>query len=254
MRLRLILSIIAALMLSGCSRQTAALEVNDTELPALTASAASVVPATPPVSPDTYTPVPPSDDTSPQNVSYLRYSLAEGEGWRMEVAGQGMFSADNNLYKTNDDGATWQIIADTASGILPSEAVSGMLFTSVSDGWITVDSPRGGYSGLFRTDNGGAGWSLVQLEGTPDSLYSVELPVFFSGTTYGLLLAKEIAGEEAVFWVTCDEGDSWTAVADKPSGVWKEMNWTFTREEGKTLWEIRIGGKSWTYDGVQWSG
>lgn len=253
MRLRLVLSIMTALILSGCSRQTVALNNTDAELPALTASVTSDVPASPPVSPDTYTPVPPSVDSNPQNVSYLRYSLAEGEGWRMEVAGQGMFRADNTLYKTNDDGATWQRIADTASGGLPSEAVSGMLFTSVSDGWITVHSPRGGYSGLLRTDNGGAGWSLVQLEGTPASLYSVELPVFFSGTTYGLLLAKEIAGEEAVFWVTSDDGESWTAVADKPSGVWKEMNWTFTREEGKTLREIRIGGKSWSYDGVQWS-
>ncbi|WP_151733486.1 WD40/YVTN/BNR-like repeat-containing protein [Paenibacillus tengchongensis] len=250
LRLLLSLFIIAVADLSsGCSRQEAAGGIRETEPAVLTASPAPAVPAVPSPSPGAQSLAAVPAESSPQSASYLHYSLNSNEGWRMEVAGLGMFSADNALFKTDDGGVTWRRLADSASGSLPSEAVSEMLFTSSSRGWMTVNTPRGGYSGLFRSDNGGESWSLVKLEDTPESLYSVEMPVFFPETHYGILQPKDIAEEDTIFWLTDDDGDNWEAISSKPSGTWKELKWTVHSERGNSSWEIEIGGTKQVYDG-----
>lgn len=189
-----------------------------------------------------------------QNTSYIQSFLDKSNGWKMKVLGQGMFKAETTLYKTKDGGLTWERISDSLSGDLPSESISGILFTSSDKGWITVNSPREGEIGLHRTDNGGKNWKKLNLTGEANSTYTVELPVFFSTTHYGLLRVKNnnTSDETTLFYVTEDHGDSWKAITDQKTGTLNKMHWEVTKQQNYTVWEVKIGNKSWTYNGKQW--
>lgn len=196
-----------------------------------------------------------NDQTDTQNISYLQYSLNGSNGWKLRVSGQGMFKADNTLYKTTDGGTSWREISSSAAGNLPGETISDLLFTSKEQGWITVNSPRNGYIGLFRTEDGGQTWAHAQLAGASDSTYTVRVPVFFSSTSYGLLRIQdnESLKDTSLFFVTKDSGETWEAISNKQTGHWNSLKWAITEDQDKSAWEVRINDKTWSYDGSRWT-
>ncbi|MFP4979154.1 hypothetical protein ACE6ED_27385 [Paenibacillus sp. CN-4] len=190
-----------------------------------------------------------------QNVSYIQSFVDNSNGWRVQIRGQGMFKAENTLNKTTDGGLTWQKVSDSRSGNLPNEPITGMIFTSLDRGWITVTSPREGKIGLYRTDNGGKRWTDMKLRGKDNLAYTVELPVFFSTTSYGLIRVKDnkTAEDSTLFFITKDNGDSWKSITSDDMGLWNEMEWKISRGQSRTTWEIKIDNKSWKYNGTQWT-
>lgn len=229
--------LLSAVLVSGCSSQNLSGTDAKTEETAATSQPTA------------------NDQIDPQNASYLKYSLDEAEGWKLKMTGQGMFKADNVMYKTNDGGKSWSEISNSSTGKLPGETISDLLFTSDERGWLTVNSPRGGYIGLFQTEDGGKTWSHTNVEGAADSTYTVRVPVFFSSTTYGILRVQnnESMKDTSLFFVTKDSGGTWEAISNKPAGQWNSLKWTITEDKDKTLWRVQVNDKTWNYNGSQWT-
>ncbi|WP_310551825.1 WD40/YVTN/BNR-like repeat-containing protein [Paenibacillus glufosinatiresistens] len=200
-------------------------------------------------------------------VRSLRWSLPDGTGWRLDSAGHGMFSADNKLYRTKDGGASWRLTADSAEGSLPGGPASGLMFVSPDTGWMTVDTPREGVSGLYGTQDGGIHWEQASLDLPAGTGYTEELPVFFGSTSYGLLrLKNDGTGQEAkLFYLTADGGAHWEAETER-EGSLRELHWRVTDQasdsgapasdaEGQEgqIWTVQIGGQSWSGSGSGWT-
>jgi photosystem II stability/assembly factor-like uncharacterized protein len=229
--------LLAAALLSGCNSSNLSAGDSKTGEAAVTSQPAG------------------NDLIDTQNTSYLQYSLNEAKGWKLKIMGQGMSKADNILYKTNDGGKSWREISNSSTGKLPGETLSDLLFTSNERGWLTVNSPRNGFIGLFQTEDGGKTWSHTNVEGSSDAIYTVHVPVFFSSTTYGVLRVQdnESMKESSLFFVTKDSGGTWEAISNEQTGQWNSLKWTITEDQDKSIWEVQINDKTWSYNGRQWT-
>jgi photosystem II stability/assembly factor-like uncharacterized protein len=161
------------------------------------------------------------------------------DGWKLKYLDCAMYSQSAILYKTNDSGNTWSEINHTES--VPLESKTGMTFINSDIGWITTQTPKQGYIGLFRTLDGGLTWNYQDVDIPNDykeCTFITYPPVFFSEND-GVLFTYQ-SDLEPLVYITHDNGDSWVATAEKsPNG---NLSWIFDADNG---FQITFNNKIW---------
>lgn len=204
---------------------------------------------------------------STENIQTYQYNLDELHGWKVTSAGSGMFRADNAIYQTADSGKTWDKLSDSENGTLPSGPVGAFTFSSADNGWLTINTPQPGTQRLYTTGDGGAHWTQEKLE-VPDqyasSMFDPAPPVFFSSTSYGIMIPDHTEIQNAqggntsffLFFVTQDYGRHWNAITAPTAGTWNSLSWDAAEIQDKEYysWEFRIGHALWTSpEGKAWT-
>jgi photosystem II stability/assembly factor-like uncharacterized protein len=128
--------------------------------------------------------------------------------WQICVGGAAAGSSEKLLFRSDDAGATWTLLATTSLGNPTPEAGVGMIpngnaaealfFVDEQDGWLGLSSPG---NNLFRTDDGGVTWTEVTAldPGLP------VLAISFADPLNGSLTTPD--GD----WSTMDGGETWVA-------------------------------------------
>jgi photosystem II stability/assembly factor-like uncharacterized protein len=124
------------------------------------------------------------------------------------------------LFKTSDDGHSWQLIASTLTsdagrsdqlGSLTRDYISGISFSGARDGWMTTYNF---ISGLDRTTDGGHTWEHVPLvRFIDDLLHSDTSDPNLISTHEGYLLHRPSGQPRALVLHTSDGGTSWQQIA-----------------------------------------
>lgn len=198
--------------------------------------------------------------SSNENKRTFQFTLGEIYKWKLTSSGQGMFKADNILYKSEDGGEDWKELSVSKEGTLPNSTITGIKFSSEETGWITVATPEEGNVGLFRTNDGGKNWSQVNLEIPAkyiSNVFNSNLPIFFGSTDYGflsLVSSENQVNSDLIFFITDDKGQNWKTVVDKEKGTWNKLTWEALKNNKNYSWEINIDDEIWTSsDGEIWS-
>jgi photosystem II stability/assembly factor-like uncharacterized protein len=98
----------------------------------------------------------------------------------------------NKLYKTNDGGASWQVISKiNYSGMIPDIA-----FINDSTGYFT-----GGYNSMMHTHNGGIIWDTLNITNT---IWSGTSSIYFPDEKNGF-----VAVNSSKLYKTSDYGNTW---------------------------------------------
>jgi photosystem II stability/assembly factor-like uncharacterized protein len=148
--------------------------------------------------------------------------LDANNGWMLADLGVGAGSNAVAVFQTNDGGATWtQTYTNDpnnpeASGSLPLGGLkSDLVPVSMQTAWVggVVYSPGTVY--LYRTDDGGATWTPVNLE-IPEGAEEFELGIdrdqmrFVSATDGFLIVRMSGDSTQTAVYVTEDGGETWT--------------------------------------------
>ena len=185
--------------------------------------------------------------------------ISSTEGWKAERNAEGMFKESITLYKTEDGGRNWDRLTSTEDekATIPLESKTGIIFTDSTDGWITTQTPRDGYIGLFRTKDGGVTWEQQELkipEEYSTSQFTTYPPAFFTAHD-GLLLSYAFDDvPKQLVYVTHDGGNTWTQTDGKDDSTFQ---WSYTEKEeiGQASgWTITYKNKTWsTSDAFIWN-
>jgi photosystem II stability/assembly factor-like uncharacterized protein len=175
--------------------------------------------------------------------------VAAGPGGRIYAAGYEVESGGNGIYRSDDAGASW----DLAGGQPVADLVIAFEAHPLVPDRLFLAAMRAGFAGmrtrLFRSDDGGTGWTLVQDLSFPAAFCSIALDpvdphlvyVAYSGEPYvsrsldgGLSFTNQITspfggGVMAVatdgslvaasgldVFVSRDRAESWTMVSRPP--------------------------------------
>jgi photosystem II stability/assembly factor-like uncharacterized protein len=132
------------------------------------------------------------------------YFTDSSSGW---VAMYGQPQSDGTVlsaYRTTDGGASWQSATVGSSNLFAPTNPTWLSFANQSDGWLeaqTVSSSNFSNANLYRTTDGGATWTALQIPiAGPITFVSAEDGFVSGGATGGALYA------------THDAGASWHAV------------------------------------------
>ncbi|WP_126578339.1 WD40/YVTN/BNR-like repeat-containing protein [Tengunoibacter tsumagoiensis] len=138
-------------------------------------------------------------------------------GWIEAYHFQGMHHTSGELFRTNDGGVSWSLIANTdaqpQTGL--TNGGNGLSFKDTQNGWITGEIPSS-RAFLETTGNGGDAWHAQSLP-IPDGLTSESVgdtittpPVFFGND--GLLPVSLFSNEtDFDMYITHDGGRTWAA-------------------------------------------
>jgi photosystem II stability/assembly factor-like uncharacterized protein len=153
----------------------------------------------------------------------------KGTGWALMHLGVGLSHDYVAVYGTTDGGVTWEKLIDPdADGGLPmSCGKTGMAFANGSTGWVLGDCggvvPGAPY--LYRTDDGGATWSLSELPAPADA------PTMFSPDNFdyacGINWLSVLSPTESALIMRCLE---FNASANK--------GWLYTTTDGGATWTV----------------
>jgi photosystem II stability/assembly factor-like uncharacterized protein len=148
----------------------------------------------------------------------------------------------DGVLMTNDGGTTWQ--PRIVGGKLGFKDVQ---FINDATGWIA-----GGFSGIYRSDDGGMAWSQ-SFRGESDGIYLSS--VWFSSITNGWAVGFQRNGElrdlrRAVVLHTVDGGKTWQKLQlgendpffDRVYFTDEESGWLFGRDN---IYQTRSGGQTW---------
>ncbi len=150
-------------------------------------------------------------------------------------ANTGFVCAGNNkLYKTTNSGENWTIIIPAS--IFPND------MAVVSEDTIFLVNSEGAFGGVFRTTNGGASWTQVNLApNNPDRIYMFNARIGFVSNTSSSQLRK-----------TTDGGLTWNIVSGTGTGSFKDLyfidsltGWKAGSSGGWIMGKTTDGGFNW---------
>jgi photosystem II stability/assembly factor-like uncharacterized protein len=142
----------------------------------------------------------------PLEPSDVSFELGDTQ-WQFCIGGAAAGSSEKYLYRSEDGGSTWALIAQTTLGNPPPVAGAGTLpnggaaqalfFVDQDNGWLGLGGPG---QNLFRSTDGGHNWTFVDVlePGVPVS------DITFTDAQNGTLTTPD--GN----WTTSDGGDTWT--------------------------------------------
>lgn len=135
-----------------------------------------------------------------------------GEGYGNSASANGAYFFGNGMFKSEDNGETWQSISSTTSSSSTAFLESWQVMWNVEIDH-TVDSLDIVYGathgGISRSTDGGDTW--IEILGTTSSPYTTNIKVGDNGRTYAFLNSDASAAERGV-WVSDDHGDTWTNI------------------------------------------
>ena len=193
--------------------------------------------------------------------------LDERVGWLLRSTNVSAGHEEVELYRTQDAGATWQLIASARQGASGEELGSisslgqktGVGFRDSANGWLAGYSAGEGVY-LYRTRDGGSTWAAQELAvpagytATGGSAQSYP-PIFFDEKR-GLLpvyLGSTTPGFHLFFYLTSDGGADWSAGTPLSSQnndfvwSWPDSTHGFAAERGSgVLYSSFDGGRSWS--------
>ncbi|WP_040949994.1 WD40/YVTN/BNR-like repeat-containing protein [Gorillibacterium massiliense] len=176
-----------------------------------------------------------SETEQPVHTREETFRLNDNLSWKAEYAFYGMFREDMILSRSEDGGASWNVVAKSGegNGNLPNGIKTGLLFLDENKGWITSYSPRSGVVGISETEDGGRTWAAIQLE-VPQKAVEAEITAFpplFVSSTDGILITTVSSDEHPfLFYVTHDGGKAWMPVCNRLSGESQGLRWEFTKD------------------------
>jgi photosystem II stability/assembly factor-like uncharacterized protein len=197
-------------------------------------------------------------------------------GWLLGHVGAGMNHDYVMGFATGDGGAHWTKVIDpfsaSTSGLYMSCTKTGLVFASVSTGWVTGDcfGVQPGAPYLQKTTDGGHAWSAQNLPApsTAPNLFSIDTMacgtynLLFTSASNGALVMKctdfsaDPSKVQAWLYVTSDGGGTWTGRAlPLPYGnlefISASVGWwlgsaTQDASGGTAMYQTSDGGANWT--------
>ncbi|MBI5824858.1 MAG: hypothetical protein HZB18_12580 [Chloroflexi bacterium] len=152
-------------------------------------------------------------------------------GWIMADLGVGAGSMAVSVFQTKDGGATWARTYTNdpnlagAGDSLPLGGIKVMLVPlDMKTAWVGGVVYSSGSTYLFRTDDGGGGWSQTTMV-LPAEAQSSELTIeqvkFVSPTQGFLAIRRTSATLETILYATNDGGETWNPAPAKLPGLGK---------------------------------
>ncbi|NIM96412.1 MAG: hypothetical protein GTO18_22155 [Anaerolineales bacterium] len=210
-----------------------------------------------------------SDTSHPSNFESTLWFSDSAHGWLLRTLDVGTGNASVTLFRTVDDGSSWDVVVDPYSSTdLQSCYKSGIVFSGDQDGWVTY-ACMGLYSIPFLdwTTDGGSNWRTEDLPPPPEDsdLFdgfpncNLHWPTMFSPISGALVLdctyfEDETKFHETYLYTTSDQGMNWR-VDDYPGGelLFVDVNNGFAL--GQDFYKTTDGGRSWTkVRTVNWDG
>ncbi len=127
--------------------------------------------------------------------------------WQLCIGGAGAGSSEKYLFRSEDGGATWDLISQTTPGdIMPDDdddsdlpignAAEVIYFVDEDNGWIGLSSPG---PNLHRSQDGGETWTAI--DDLPPAVPVTSIA--FTDAQNGTVTTSEST------WTTSDGGDTW---------------------------------------------
>ena len=177
-------------------------------------------------------------------------------GWIEIVTNGGPAAGSESveIFKTTNGGQNWTMVASTLSGNsgLPNGGLkSGISFKDTLNGWAT----GGDYSykpWLYVTHDGGHTWQKQGLPPNTPIFATTTPPVFFGNS--GILpvtLLNNGNGNNTMFYITTNDGQSWTAASGTPAPFQAQtiyivdMQHAWAIDNNGLLYATSNGGHTW---------
>lgn len=148
-------------------------------------------------------------------------------GYLLSSLGAGLGSHYLAIYATQDAGHTWSLRFTHEPGMsksLPeSGAKSGIVFRDLDNAWIGGNIPMEDFIYLFRSTDGGAGWSQVEILLPPNAsrtFLETYTPIYVDPNQAFLPVRVLASGEDfrLVFYKSVDGGKSWQYTSEVFNG------------------------------------
>jgi len=166
-------------------------------------------------------------------------------------------SYDQGIMKSTDGGVTWTNQATAVPGIY-NMTVSHIVIDPTNTQIITCTTGRGSYNGrnegtggIYRSINGGASWSPVEVSTTDYCALDISIPGTNNVRTYWAA-GRSVGGVGApVLYKSVNQGATWTAVT--PPDAFPEVAWSIatSKVSATTVYAIctgSIGNPATSYD------
>lgn len=180
-------------------------------------------------------------------------------GWELIGLSAGMSHEAVAVYRTRDGGATWAraIIDDpTVQGYSDSLPLvgdkNGISALDAQHAWVTGAQPSDDFIYVYATQDGGTSWAHQNFSipsGYSPAQTSANLPVFFGANQAVLPVLLYSNSNAAVFYVSQDGGQSWTATTPVAQGGFLAVGSAedfFVWDGGAALSASHDGGNSWS--------
>ena len=171
-------------------------------------------------------------------------TLGAGRAW--------VWEADSGIYVTADSGAHWKKVTPYGSG--DPANVLGVEFLNAERAWAAIAVPDGKRVGVkvWRTEDGGKGWTAVRLPSSfPTGYDRAYLDFLPAGSGFVLVQLYHRAGSpgKGNLFYTANWGATWSevdAAAPVDAGIWfTSAHDGFGTDAKGTLWNTGDGGKQW---------
>jgi hypothetical protein len=127
-----------------------------------------------------------TQDKRPSHTNTWYYGSGEAYGASASAASNGYYLGDG-VFKSTDNGQTWQPLASTAAGIASSFSTGWQLVWNIANDMSAPDSTEEVYAAIYgavyRTINGGTSWTAVRGGGS----YFTDVAVTTTGVVYATL-------------------------------------------------------------------
>jgi photosystem II stability/assembly factor-like uncharacterized protein len=194
--------------------------------------------------------------------------LPDGQGWLLVHVGAGMHHDYVVLYRTLDDGQTWEmLLSPFDDGGIQSCMKVGMAFLDTRTGWLAIDCQGVAPDPYaFRSQDGGRTWERLNLPapaGRPELFQdqvcgAVSLSVLPPGTVLLLLSCRDydVSTPAQTFYLyrSLDHGLNWQ-ILPYPGGQSVFFDSANGLALSRTLNRTQDGGQTWqTLRQVFWDG
>lgn len=129
----------------------------------------------------------------------------------MEVGAGGARASVAQLFRSDDDGITWWLVAETQTHVSTGSALPGfgwIAFTNTVDGFTSAQLLQGtGFSGLYMTTDGGTKWTPVPIG---SGWEEIGPPRFTGPDGLAAIYLANPNQSSAELLRTTDDGRTWT--------------------------------------------